>query len=398
MPEMDKKKNGGAVLVSFIVLCLCLMVPNYAQYQVSPLGTIVIEQYGMSLPQLSTLFSAPMIPAIFFSLIGGLLIDKLGAKSVIGAGLILTVVGCLWRVVCGSFTPLFAATLLTGFSACFINAGSGKIIGSLYGPENVPAKMGVLMAASTGAMTIANFTTAYFPTVTSAFTASAIFACAATLLWFLFVKTPKITQPVGQNSDKGPGMAECLKVAIKNSGVWCVSFSMFSIMAANVVIGSFLPTALGARGISATTAGTMAAFYTIGNFLGCFVAPACIKVMHSQKKVLILFSILAAVGVAFSWSVPNTVMLAIALLLTGTFLGGMIPTLMSLPVQFSSIGPVYAGTAGGVIGTIQLLGAVLVPSYVLAPIAGDDFVLLFIMSGACMLIAGFFSAIIREVK
>lgn len=113
---------------------------------------------------------------------------------------------------------------------------------------------------------------------------------------------------------------------------------------------------------------------------------------------MIIFSLLAAVGVALAWTIPNTFLLAAGLLLTGTFHGGIVPTMMGLPVQFESVGPVYAGTAGGVIGTIQLIGAVVLPSYVIAPIVSDNFSLLYILAAICMIIAGILSMCIREVK
>jgi NNP family nitrate/nitrite transporter-like MFS transporter len=59
---------------------------------------------------------------------------------------------------------------------------------------------------------------------------------------------------------------------------------------------------------------------------------------------------------------------------------------MSLPVQLDEIGPVYAGTAGGFLATIQLIGAVVVPTYVITPIAGANMNLFFILSGGCMII------------
>lgn len=393
---VDKKKStGNYSVIAFVVLCVCYMAPSYAQYQVSPLGPQILEQYGLELSQLSSLFSAPMIPAIFFSLIGGLLIDRFGYKGVIGVGMVLAALGCVWRIFSGSYMPLFIATLLTGFGACFINAAAGKIVGSLFAPEQVPSKMGMLMAAATGAMTIANLTTAYFPSIKSAFILSAIFAVICVVLWFIFIQQPKVD--AATKSETSIGIVDCLKVASRNIGVWLIAFALFFIMAGNVAIGGFLPTALGSRGVAATTAGTMAAFYTIGNLAGCFVAPAAIGILKSQKKVLFIFALLAAVGIAFAWMIPNTILLAIALFLTGTFLGGMIPTLMGLPVQFASIGPVYAGTAGGLIGTVQLLGAVLLPSYVLAPIAGGSFTILYVLAGVCILISGVLSLCIREI-
>ena len=396
MENSDKKSRKAQAMIAFIVLCFCLMIPNYTQYQISPLGARVMEQYSLQLPQFSSLFSAPMIPAVLFSLAGGLLLDRFGTKRVIGAGLILTAAGCLWRVVCGSYTPLFLATMLTGFSACFINAGSGKIVGSLFETKEVPAKMGILMASSTAGMTIANLTSAYFPTIKSAFMASAAFSVIGAVLWFLFEKTPRETSSTKVTGEAS--MKECIRKAGKNGSVWLMSFALFFIMAANVVTSSFLPTALGTRGIDSVTSGFVAACYTAGNFLGCLLAPVCIAKLHSQKKVLVLFSVLAGIGTAFAWLIPMTALLAVAMLFTGTFLGGMIPTLMGLPVQLPEIGLPYAGTAGGVLGTVQVLGAVLVPTYILVPIAGDNFTILFILGGGCVILAGMLSGCLRKIK
>lgn len=394
--EMNGKKDmRSAASLAFAVLCFCYMIPNYAQYQVSPLGPLVMEQYGLQLSQLSSLFSAPMIPAIFLSLAGGLLLDRFGTKKVIGVGLAVTAAGCAMRIFSASYLPLFVGTMFTGLSACFINAGSGKIVGSLYDAKEVPGKMGMLMAASTAAMTIANFTSAYFTSLSSAFFASTMFACIGLILWFVFAKDPR--QNTNEPSSFEPSVRACLQVAMKNRDVWLIAFAMFFIMAANVVIGSFLPTALGARGMSTASGGYVAACYTVGNLLGCLVAPICITKLKSQKKVLVLFSVLAAAGVAFAWTIQQFVLLAAGMLLTGIFLGGTIPTLLAIPVQIPEIGAAYAGTAGGVIGTVQLVGAVLLPSYVMAPAAGSRFSVLFILGGICMAIAAVLSGCIRKI-
>ena len=142
----------------------------------------------------------------------------------------------------------------------------------------------------------------------------------------------------------------------------------------------------------------MAACYTLGNLLGCFAAPATIQLLKSQKKTLSLYAVLAAVGIVFAWRIPNLVLLAVALCLTGTFLGGMVPTLMGIPVQLPAIGAAYAGTAGGTIATIQIVGAVLVPSYILVPLADGSFEILFLLAGACMLLAGMMTLMIKKIK
>ena len=60
----------------------------------------------------------------------------------------------------------------------------------------------------------------------------------------------------------------------------------------------------------------------------------------------------------------------------------------SLPVQFEGVGPVYAGTAGGMLTTVQVLGAIFLPSCLFAPIAGADFGMLFLLGGASLLVSG----------
>ena len=98
------------------------------------------------------------------------------------------------------------------------------------------------------------------------------------------------------------------------------------------------------------------------------------------------------------WKIPGVVMLGVCLCLTGTFLGGMIPTLMGIPVQLPKIGAVYAGTAGGIIATIQIVGAVMLPSYVLVPAAGGQLEMLFLLAGGCMLLAGAMVLFVKEIR
>ena len=81
------------------------------------------------------------------------------------------------------------------------------------------------------------------------------------------------------------------------------------------------------------------------------------------------------------WLVPNVILLGVAIIITGIAVGGQMPLLMSIPVRLKEIGPSYAGTAGGIVSTLQLLGAVTLPTYVIAPLAGGNFTTLFALSG-----------------
>ena len=59
---------------------------------------------------------------------------------------------------------------------------------------------------------------------------------------------------------------------------------------------------------------------------------------------------------------------------------------MSLPVRLKGIGTRYGGTAGGLLATIQLGGSVVLPTYVIAPIAGTNYVLMFSLFALMMVL------------
>lgn len=384
----EKKSNRGNLMLA--VLCIAIFAPNYTQYQLSPLSGQLIEQLSISASQYTSIFTSPMIPALFLSLVAGVLVDRFGPRYIIGASLVISSVGTIVHMVATSFTPMLIGTALTGVSACFLTSCGAKILAGFFSSEEVGSKMGIFLASSTIAMTIAMATSAIFPSLQSAFIVSVVISCLGTILWFLFYRDNE----TGDEASSSDSVTENLKVVLKNKYAWIIGFALFFVMCGNVVIGSFLPTALSTNDIDPVTAGLYASVYTIGNLLGCFVAPWLATRIGGTKRVMIIFAVLAAIGVAFAWQVPQGILLGSALLATGTCLGGIIPLFMSTPIRLEGIGPKYAGTAGGFTSTIQIMGAVLVPSYVLVPIAGDNFSLLFILGGVCMLLCATISLLI----
>ena len=394
MPSNNEKaafplKGAGAALA---VACLANFIPNYAQYQTSPFGGAIMERLAIEPGRFSLLFASPMFPAIFLSLVAGLLIDKFGPKQVVGTGMAITAVGCVVRVFASSYPTLLLGTALTGFAACFINSGAAKILAGYYGPDGVGPKMGILMAASTLAMTVALATSAAFGSITPAFVASAALSVVGAVLWFVVMKNPEAMDA----ADQGPTMIDCLKVVLASRDMWLMALSLAFILAGNVVVGSFAPTALAEKGIATGMTGIITSLYTLGNLAGCFTAPACVRMLGGrQKPVLLAYAILAAVGVAFALRPSSGAAIAICMFLAGNFVGGLIPMCFSLPVQFEEVGSVYAGTAGGMLTTVQVLGAIFLPSYLFAPIAGADFGMLFLLGGASLLVSGVLLAIAR---
>lgn len=392
---MDKKSTKNMAIVALACTFFLLFVPNYAQYQLSPIAHWIMPTYNLDSAQFSMLFSAAMIPGILLSLVAGLLADRFGVKRVVSIAAAISVAALIARIFAPSFGALFICMVLAGVVATFLNANTAKIMGSWFPPDKVGVAVGIALAGSTSSMLVGLGTSALFPSLQVIFMFTAALGVVALAAWLLFFKDgPQNakTQDAGQQTDTAlvaqPTLSECLKVVLKNRNVWFVGAALGFDLAATMCILTFLPQALQAtRGFDPAAAGALSSVVTLGNLIGSIVAPMIYTRIGHFKPVAVVFAIIAAAGTAFAWQMPDGPLMMASLFLTGFTLSGLMTMFVSSIVLLPGIGPVYAGTAGGVCATMQLFGAVVIPSYILAPILGTNYSMLYIIAGIlCLLI------------
>lgn len=80
-----------------IIIWLALFSGAYAQYQVPPLVNEIIHSLNLTNVQFSSIVTAPMIPAVLFSIIAGTISDRIGVKPIITIGLIIGSIGTTLR-------------------------------------------------------------------------------------------------------------------------------------------------------------------------------------------------------------------------------------------------------------------------------------------------------------
>ena len=170
---MSKKNRKWLV---FTIMCLAYMPGSYAQYQLSVYAPELIQSFGLTTSQFSSLFTAPMIVAIFLSFVGGMISDKVGSKKVINISFVIAGIGMIGRVFANSYMPFFLCMALTGFSNMFVNINASKITASWFEQEKLGILMGIFGFCGQLPGTFATATTAVlFDSRTSAFIVSAIF-------------------------------------------------------------------------------------------------------------------------------------------------------------------------------------------------------------------------------
>lgn len=396
---MNGKNRKWAV---FTALCLAYMPSSYAQYQLSVFGSELMERYGLTTSQFSAIFTSPMIVAIFLSFAGGIISDRFGPKRVTNIAFLLACAGLIGRVFAGNYTLLFLCMALTGFSQTFVNTNASKITGSWFEPERIGMLMGIFAFCGQLPGAFATATTAIlFPDMRSAFTAAAVFGVVAFAVWLIFVQDrPETSDGIQEaRQEEKSSVRECLRVVLTNKGIWFISLSIMMILGCNVTLSTFLPTALNAMyGLDAAVCGTIASMITLGNCVGSLAGPAVFRKVKKIKVFVPVTAALSFICVMLCWRFESVLLLYLFCLLAGTLLGMAMPIFFSAPVLLDRIGTKYAGSAAGVIATLQLLGAVVIPTYILTPIAGNNYGLLFSLAACCMLIMAALGFMIPEFR
>ncbi len=382
MKKQDSKSANYSTVIAIIVF-LALIVGNYFQYQLTPLAGQLMKDFNITQSQFSSIFTSPMIASIILGIVAGVLADKFGIKKVIAVALLIAAVGLCIRPFANSYGPLFASMILGGLGITFLNANLSKIIGGWYTPQQVGTIMGIIMAGNTVGQTLGTATTAMLPSMTTAFWISGIAAVLVAVLWIAFVREG----PYGKREEGSPKvpLSQSLKTVLKSKNVWLVGICLAFLLGCNVALTSFLPTALQSRGYTEAAAGLVSSVMTIGSFCGTFIGPIILTKLPRMKPALVVCAIVAALCAAFGWNAP-TPLVPVILFIAGAFISALVPTFMSFPMLLPEIGPAYAGSAGGIMTTLELLGAVIIPTYIITPMAGSNFSLYFIMAAVSALL------------
>ena len=230
----DREKKINPV-ICLLVFALAYAAPNYAQYQISPLGPQIIQRFGLSDTQFQSFFTAPMLPAIFLGFISGMLVDRLGYKPVLAVSMILTAVGAWLRYLSSGYGMMYAAMVMMGFSAAFISANGAKILSNFFKPEKISVVMGLVLTITTTGMVLGMATTTSLG-ISRAFLLA---ACLATLVLVLWLTVMPNVRPVKKETeDEQLPLGKAVGKVLRNRYVWLVGGVIFFVNACMTGMGS----------------------------------------------------------------------------------------------------------------------------------------------------------------
>ncbi|MEH7108519.1 MFS transporter [Bacillus sp. JJ1764] len=364
------KKLPAYRFVIVAIVCLLAFISNYIQFQISALAYVIMPALNLSTAEFSSLLLAPMLVAVFFSIPSGALGDRIGAKKVVSVGCIISVIGAFGRIIATNFALMMLMLLACGIFISILNANLIKILGIWFQEETEKA-IGYFFAAACMGIVVSQMTGTLFPSVNSAYIASSVALLIGSVLWIAFVKDC----PEGMSLPKPEPVVKYLKHTAKSKNTWIISIAAGFGLASSTAYAGILPQALTfAHGVNASLAGTMAAIITVGSFLGSIIGPIVCNKLGKYKPFLIVTTIIGAAIMFYNWYSPAGIVMWIVLILNGFFTAVQGPTTQALPFLLPEIGDKYAGSAGGILGTVSLLMSYFIP-IVISSIVKDNYAL-----------------------
>ena len=394
---MKKKLTPAGIITALVFLGLFL--GNYGQFQLAAVPSRIYETYALGDIQFSTVMTSPMVPAIFFSILLGVLSDRFGIKKVAAICCTLSLVGYILRWAFPSYAMLYIGMFMTGFIATVFNTNAAKIAASLYPPEKVGSIVGIFMAGSTGAMAVAYGTTAMFPTLNAEFLFPVVASLIHLALWLFCVRQKDLGEVTQTAQEEKGALIQALKVSLKSKNVWLMGIGLFLLMGGVMVISNFQVVYLtSVKGYTEAAAGTFGTVLMVGAILGSIGLPMYLPKCRNIPVFLLCLGLLSGVatlGIAHL----GTAGIYVCSFLNGCLRSGLLAIAMSFPVRMPEIGPRYAGTASGVACTLQLLGAVVTPTYIVLPLAGGNMAACFTMTAVIFTLCGIVNFVLaRKLK
>ncbi len=387
-----KSKSGMVSLIAAVIF-IALFIVNYANYQLAAVPGTIMQTYNIGNMEFSSLMTGPMLPCIFLSIIAGVLVDRFGIPKIVGICLIISCIGMVMRVFAADYTTMLLAMALMGFSGMVLNSNLAKIASSMYPMEKVSGFVGIMMAASTAAMAVAYGTTWAFPNLEIMFWVPAIINIVVAVFWILFAKDKVFSQnsAPAEASGTAPEQAsvkDSLLTCLKSKNIWITGISLMFMLGGAMVIANFhVAAATTMLGYSEAVAGSFNTVLMIGSALGSIAMPIIVTKYPSKAPIIVLILGIIAAASSVGMVMSNTMVIYVSGFLNGALRSGIIAVMMMIPVMFPEIGPKYAGTAGGVVVTLELIGAVIIPTYVVVPLAAGNFLTYFYLAAAAILIS-----------
>ncbi|MBQ8974127.1 MAG: MFS transporter [Oscillospiraceae bacterium] len=386
MNDTATKAKGGSSyrwVILLITFLSCFMM-SVSQFQVTPYAAELMGALSLTEQQYASIATAPMLVGVILGILSGKLGDRFGVKKVVFVAMIVTAIGALSRAAAPNYILLLLSTLLMGVVGIVLNSNNPKLLSGWFAPQQLSRALGLIVAAGHGGTILAMLIGKKLsPDFRDAFLYAGIAFAVLCVLWLILIRERPGAAPAAPaaQAEVPPRSG---KSALKCRSVWFAALAAAFYMGLNMSCSALLAPGLAARGVPEAQSNLTVVVFSATALLASIVMPGIVNRMGVSTKISCsVLAVLAGACLYLAWSAESAAVRYILLVVCGLAAGGIIPILMSLPAILPEVDMASVGTAGGVITTVMMAGAFILPSYVITPIAGGINSTAFLIAGLC---------------
>ena len=383
----DSNKRKGMVFFITALLFAAQFFGNYGNFQPAAIPAQMYETFHLTDMQFSSLLTAPMLPSIFLSIVIGLLVDRFGISKMVSICLLAGALGFVIRCFATNYPTMLFSMALCGCGCMIVNSNIAKIASSIYPMDKVSKVVGILMGAANAAMALSFATTALLPSLRVTFLIPAVAAVINVVLWVVAAREDLFTANRIEEEEEPGKIAASLKLCFRSRNLWLAGLTLFLLLGSATIVTNFHVAALTSlKGYSETLAGSFSSVTLIGAAIGSVFLPVFITKHRERAPIVMFLAVLICAVTTYGMVVLPAAGIYVCAFINGALRGGVLASMLVTPVLLKEIGPRNAGTAGGFIITLQLLGAVIVPTYIIVPLGGGSLLRYFLLAAVCMVL------------
>ena len=329
----------------------------------------IADELGLTIVQVGTVWGASSVAGIFSILVAGPLADRFGARRVLTVFCLMAGVFGASRGLSDSFVTLAITSLLFGLASEAVPVIVIKNTSMWFHDRGLGTAQGIVTTCVGGGMMLGSMisATVLSPLLGGWQYVMFLYGGISVLMgiaFFLTVPDPAHAEPTDGVRAPRQALAQVMRI----KGVWLVAIAMMGFAGCNKGVIGYLPLYLRIIGWSAAAAdGALAALNAAGT--AAAIPLTLLSDKLGLRKALVLPGlIITIIGVGLLSTVtgPAVWILAILAGVSRDMIWAMASTVI---VETDGIGPVYAGTAVGIVHAFTRMG------YTFSPPAGNSLVL-----------------------
>ena len=324
----------------------------------------ISESLGLNLVQAGVVWGIGSFAGLLTALLGGAIGDRFGTKRTIAIScLAIGLTGAL-RGFSNDFASLAITMLLTGIVGSVVPMNLHKACGVWFSGKHLGLANGVVSAGmALGFM---------FGSMISASVLSPWLGGWRQVLFFyggiaVIMSLPWIfsrSEPVDKNStvqrNGTISIRKSLGHVFRVRNVWLLGFVLLGVGGCVQGLLGYLPLYLRESGWPPLRADTVLASFHAISLLSVFPLVYLSDRLGTRKLFLIITTSLIAMGVGLLTVAEGTV-IWVAVLIAGAARDGFMALIMTATTELKGIGPIFAGTAIGLVMTLSNIGGLLAP-------------------------------------